>query len=260
MLTAQRKTIVSVSIDLADPTSAPPLGHDPSALASRLVDLFQQCAFPATWAIPDPTEARWTRQLAGSPLGHEIALLADPAWAGPDVGRTQFSRELRRRTEYLASLGRRVTTLVLHQLESLEDLDLLVKHRIPLIRGDAANSAHSPSLYLQPQSVRFGVWKTPITAALTGRAGWLWLSEVAAARRAVRRAVGQGGFVHIVIDAARWAEQGPPDLKAIRNLLHSIRQQELRGGLEIGPLQQVAARWLKPRPTVSAQSVLRRAG
>ena len=235
------------------------MGEATSNLASRLVELFQQSAFVATWALSDPATSPWARQLALSPLRHEIALLADVTWAGPSVGRTHFSRELLRRAEGVAALGRRLTTLALHGLDLHEDLDLLVKHRIPLIRGDAAAEMRSPGHFLQPQSLRFGVWRAPITTSLVGRSGWLRPSEVSAARRVIRRALREGGFVHLVIDAARLAERKTADLGQIRGLLQFIRQQELRGRLEVGPLQETAARWIKPRPAVSSQSVLRRA-
>jgi len=260
MLPLQRKSVVSISVDLPNSRFENADAEVAFELGARLVELFQQNAFPATWAIPDPAASPWARQLAQSSIRHEIALLADSSWAGPSVGRTEFSRELLRRAESVAALGRRLSTLALHELDLQDNLDLLVKHRIPLVRGDAATEARATSQFLKPQSVRFGVWRAPITIALVGRSGWLRTGEVSAARRVIQRSMKEGGFVHLVIDTFRLAGKKLADVGQIRGLLQFIRQQELRGALEVGPLQEVASRWIKPRTVVPSRSILRRAG
>ncbi len=260
MLTVQCRTAISISVDLPVHAAGSGSPHDAVDFASGLIELFHQSAFPATWSLADPESAPWTRQLARSPLGHEIALIVDPTWAGPNVSRSQFSQELRRRSEVISGLGRRLTTLVLRETNLQDHLDLLVKYRIPLIRDGAPSETRPSYNFPQPQSLRFGVWRAPITTTLEGRTHWLNFKETATARRLVSRSIREGGFVHLVIDSQRLAERRRTELGSMQNLLHFIRQHELRGQLAVGPLQQIAARWIQPRAATPSRSVLRRAG
>jgi hypothetical protein len=260
MLPVQCRTAISISVDLPVQAAGAKSPQGAMDFASGLVELFQQSAFPATWSIADPESTPWTRQLARSPLGHEIALVVDPTWAGPSTNRSQFSQELKRRSEAITGLGRRLTTLVLRNTDLQNHLDLLVKYRIPLIREGTPSETRPSYHFPQPQSLRFGVWRAPITTTLQGRANWLNMKETATARRMIGRALREGGFVHLVIDSERLAEKRRTDLSPLRGLLHFIRQHELRGQLAVGPLQEIAARWIQPRAATPSRSVLRRAG
>jgi len=255
MLSTHQKAIVSISIDL--PADVSGALHAPAvSIGHQLVELFQHCAFPATWALPDPANSPLAERLAGDPLAHEIALLGEADWIGAGAGRTQFSQQLTRRMESAAAAGFRIHALALHGTDLTDDLDLLVKHRIALVRSDTVIRRGSAAA-LRPQSVRYGVWRAPVAGILGGNSSWWPASPMWAARRAVRRAIADAGFVHFVIDAAHMAGRTPAQLSGIRKLLRAIRQHELRGVLNVAPLTQASARWIRPRVATQSRSILR---
>lgn len=259
MLHSMRKAVASISIDLpADDSSTSTSAA--CSLTERLIELFQRSAFAATWAIAEPGASPWTERLLNDPLGHELALLGERSWIGHSAGRTRFCHELVRRVAAAGQAGVRISTLALHGVDGVEvsqDLDLLVKQRISLVRSDATERNHRSAPGVHPQSVRFGVWRAPVAAIVTGSRGWWAGSGVWQARRAVRRVVGVSGFVHVVIDAHRMLAQQQSSLAGLQRLLHLIRQHELRGALEVAPLHQASARWIRPRTAAPSRSVLR---
>ena len=247
-------------------------GHEPARVifsldiagqnpAHRLTlqKIFQRYQIPATWALGDLHGELSTRLAADaeSAVGAEIALLGDRSWISRESGRTRFARQLTRHLDTAAELDITVSTLALRDTRLDDHLDLLVKHKINVVRGPAAVGDDSQS-QLRPLSLRYGIWRAPAAIMIPAIGGWLPF-RLAPARRAVRRAMSGASMAHFCIDVERISQDAARQLSSIERTLKYVAQRRDQGLIQVLTLRQMASQLLPVRTAPIARSILRAA-
>lgn len=155
----------------------------------------QKChGIRATWSLAEPAQCSRLKDLAAD--RHEIGLLGDASWIGPQISRRHFAQNLVSRLEAVRAHGVRLETLALHQTQLEQHSDLLVKANIRAIRPDVAAGKHSKSL--RPQSIRYGVWQAPASHQIEAQLpSWQAAQQAWSIRRAIRKATQTSGVVHL---------------------------------------------------------------
>jgi hypothetical protein len=252
-MSERNRAALTVSVDLpSDPRQTAPASRV-SLAVGELIDVFAEYRLSATWSLSDPGASPWTDQILRSQQEHEIALLADAGWVTSD--RTRFANELGRRLDHAAAIGLNIGALAFHHVAPPGGFDLLVRHRLPLIRADVSsgNPTKSPSEF-RALSTRFGIWLVPVTAIIAGRGWWLG-SDLGQATRSAREALERGRFVHVVLDFVTAATHSSDPVALARRFLKSVHSWKSRGQLRVVTLADAAHAANLPVP---AQSVLRR--
>ena len=145
--------VISIDLELA-PRQRMRL-DDQRRLASTtdsLIEALRDCRLAATWAVADPAVSAATEVIraaaennnAENDNAHDIAVLGDHTWIGPQAGRTRFARELSRRVLRAQVAGIGVSTLGVRDAVLSDHLDLLVQHGIPAVRGTRPLPAAPP--------------------------------------------------------------------------------------------------------------------
>jgi len=246
-----RNGTVVLSIDL--PSEGANGGRVNDTLAKRLFQMLESRHLPASWVPQDPQSFSLRHDLAATNTRHDLALVGDSSWIGKAAGRTRFARELAARIEAVRSANINVSAIALRDTHLDDHLDLLVKHRVGMIRGQRRGG-----LSLQPQSVRFGVWYSPISVVLPQQNDWSWIRQSWTLRQIVRRAIRAAGVAHIMIDAARM-EQKTAALAQFDLVLAHLQRQRDRGLLTVTSLSGLTESLIQ-RPTLKhATSILRTA-
>jgi hypothetical protein len=199
-----------------------------SATAEWLVDLFAEFALPASWAMADPARNTHCRGLLQQRAGHRITLLADPCWAGASRGRTAYARELNRRATEAATAGIVISSLSLRGMHSLPHLDLLVRHRIGVIRGGAV--ARRRTNPLRCECSRYGIWRAEPTMRWPARGGWFgW--NLAGPQRQLAGRLPHGQVTHLLLDTASPSLRNPQGRRRLRKFLVFAQRQVEMGEL-----------------------------
>jgi hypothetical protein len=246
-----RSGTVVLSIDV--PLERSNAGRVNDTMAKKLFQMVESRHLSASWVPQDPQRFSLRHDLAATTGRHDIALVGDSSWIGKAAGRTRFARELAARIEAVRSADISVGAIALRDAQLDDHLDLLVKHRVGMIRGQRRDG---PSL--QPQSVRFGVWYLSISVVLPQPNDWSWIGKNWTLRQTVRRAIADAGVAHIVIEAAR-LEQNTAALGQLDLVLAHLQRQRNRGLLAVTSLSGLAESLIK-KPTVKhATSILRAA-
>ena len=245
-------------------------GHEPARVifsvdtagqnpAHRLTlqQLFQRYQIPATWALADLQGEQTARLAADAAMGAEIALLGDRSWISRESGRTRFARQLMRHLDTAAELDIRISTLALRDTRLDDHLDLLVKHKINVVRGPAAIGDDSQS-QLRPLSLRYGIWRAPAAIMIPAVGGWLPF-RLAPARRAVRRAMSDASMAHFCIDVEQINQDAARQLSSIERTLKYVAQRRDQGLIQVLTLRQMASQLLPIRTAPMARSILRAA-
>jgi len=245
----QPATLV-LSIDLLD-------ADDRSAacdreLAERLLHIVRARRLPVTWAVARPGATPLVDTRFGCGAEAEVALLGDESWVGGRAGRTRFAHELGERIRVARDAGLHVSTLAVRDLVLRDHLDLLVKHRISVIRGPATKDKSLGDL--QPQSPRFGVWYAGASLVTPQPEGWNWGGTNRAVRRAVRKAIQTGGFLQIVVEAERLTT--PRALHQFDLMTAHLQRQRDKGLLRLRTLRGVVQRLIPRSSPISSRSVL----
>ena len=221
-----------------------------------LFELFDTHRIPATWAVERLQARRVSSHVRESSVDHEVAVLGDASWLPDENNRRTFYRALDERMRDFRDERTRITTLVLNDVDLVDHLDLLVKHRISMVRCRARKGAAAGPC-LQPKSLRFGVWQAPPVISLLSRGSAGWWSEMKL-RRAIHRCSRQGAIVHLM---ARVDELlgSRARLRMLEGILALVAEHCQRESLSCLTLQQLARR-IQVRPTrVTSQSLLTRA-
>jgi hypothetical protein len=242
---------VVLSIDL--PTEVASGGRLQDTLAKALYHMVESRRLAASWVPRSPQQFSLREKLAAAPTRHDLALLGDSSWIGKMAGRTRFARELAARVEAARSANINVSAIALDDVELDDHLDLLVKHRVGMIRGHLRGGAS-----LQPQSIRFGVWYSPISVVLPQPADWSWFGTKWSLRQTVRRAIRAGGVAHLVVDAAAM-EGNSAALGELDLVLAHLQRQRDKGALAVMSLSGLAATLVRQPTTKKANSILRAA-
>lgn len=127
----------SIDVDAGYPANDQPGLRQLDAAVSRLLDLLRRRQVQATWAMGHLAAGNVVHRLVDA--GHEVAVLAEPAWAATAaVDRKRFVAELACRTAAIAKAGGEASTLVLHNAPVELPLDVLVRQGVRLVRSPAA--------------------------------------------------------------------------------------------------------------------------
>ena len=215
---------------------------------SQLLRTLQRVQIPTTFSTPTPGLDGLVERLRAVPLRHELAILADSTWIGPGIGRTQFARELAQRVEVAKTHRASFRTLAASDTELTTNLDLLVKHRISVVRSPLHTG-------FQPQSLRYGVWQAPVSFTLPSKGRWPFAGTEWAINRALSRASRLHGLVHLVVELDTLKNQA--EMASLERILTTVHRRRHKGLIAVVTMQGLVARLAPQRQTTSARSVLR---
>src|SRR5579872_6243655 len=109
---ADARLIFTVDVDAGYPASDLSGLRQVDVAAGRLLDLFRRRQVRATWALGQLAGSSLTRRLVDA--GHEVGVLGEAAWTGPEVVRKRCWAELASRSMALVEAGAQVTSLLVH--------------------------------------------------------------------------------------------------------------------------------------------------
>lgn len=208
-----------------------------SQAAARLFELFGQYNLPVTWAADLYQFRNITRLMRQQSLPHELAILGDSSWVSPSGNRLMFCRQLSDRMRGARDERSPVTSLVLSDVDLCDHFDLLVKHRISMVRPAPHTGPLVPG-QLQPKSTRFGVWQAPTATQLAASAPPGWWSDIKL-RRALKRCGHGGGIMHLAVNAEQMGTE-TGDFGQLERICKLASQQKEQGNLTCLTLQQLA--------------------
>jgi hypothetical protein len=218
----------------------------------ELFELFNSQHLPATWAT-GLKHARLVSSFAReSGVSHEVAVLGDATWLPGKNSRRTFYRALVERMRGFRDERAHVTTLALDKVDLFDHLDLLVKHRISMVRCDSTTGG--PEIQCRkPRSLRFGVWQAPPARRLTGRSniGWWTTMNI---RRLIHRCSRRGGIVHLLLQADELLNRG-----MLETILRCVANRHKNDSLGCLTLQQLSRQVQMQPPRITSQSLLNRA-
>lgn len=215
---------------------------------AQLLKTLQRRQIPATFSTPSPGCDGLIERLRAESLRHELAILADSTWTGAGIGRTQFARELARRVELAKTQRTSFRTIAVTDTELTTNLDLLVKHRISVVRSPL-------NVGFQPQSLRYGVWQAPVSFTFPSKGRWQFGGTEWAINRALSRAARIQGLVHLVVALETLADQA--EMASLERILATVQRRRDKGLVAAVTMQGLVSRLAPQRQVVSAKSVLR---
>lgn len=222
----------------------------------ELFQLFDSRGLPATWAagrIHARQVSCCARDSGGS---HEVAVLGNADWLPAENNRRTFYRTLVERMRGFRDERVPVTTLAMDDVDLFDHLDLLVKHRISMLRC-RSTTAVTVARNLQPRSLRFGVWQAPTALRLSAHGSTGWWAE-RKLLRAIRQCSRQGGIVHLLARADELLDHRRYS-SLLERLLQNVADRVQQDSLQCLTLQQLS-RHVQQRPArLTSQSLLGRA-
>jgi hypothetical protein len=226
-------------------------------VTKKLVELLDSERLAATWAVGDPAHSATTTLLTMSEIQHEVALLGDHHWLGPEAGRKRFAHELARRVSQARAAGIQLNTLMPRVATVAEHIDLVVKHGIRALVGVGSDSNGRVQATV-PHALHYGVWEFSATNARPAQSGWF-----SSGRRKlfqnIRRAADEAATIHLLIDAPAVEQGGAAAMNSITRLIREVGQLRERGLVRAETLGTAAAR-LSDLPVATPQrSILRAA-
>lgn len=237
VLSSSPEGLLLVSIDCQPDRSA--RGDTQLAQAARsLADLFGRYRISATWALADPASSPLANQILRLPASQRIALLAEPHWAGEQAGRTRFARELTRRVEAAAASTIPLGTMALRGFELREHLDLLVRHRLAVIRTSGARKSHARSP-LETYCERFGIWQSEATVRFPDARRWLGIFPCGP-KQAVASGMARRTWTHLLLDVPVLARSSRTVWGQLERCLAFAERQMDAGRLTCVTLERLA--------------------
>jgi hypothetical protein len=239
-------------------------GSEAGALS--LLERLNEAGVPATWGFADLRSSSLAAEVAGT-ARHELALLADPTWAGPSIGRGGFAAGLASALTLARGAGCSPTTLILGEGPIPEHLDLLVKQGITALRGATSTATVArPGLWssitrllsggnsssenpARPRSLRWGVWEMAPSISLSG-------NNLRVLQRAVDRAIGSDEIIHLAIALPQLAGS-TAGLGLLERLLRHVSRRRGEGVLETETMAGVVARLSQAHRGRPGRSILR---
>lgn len=252
-MTSPGSQIGTVVLSIDVPAASFSGGRSNDKLARELFRMVESRQLAASWVPLDGGPFALSEQLAAHGDRHDLALAGESSWIGPTAGRTRFARELAARVQAAQAANLQVAAIALVDTQLDDHLDLLVKHRIGMIRGQRCGAAN-----LQPRSIRFGVWYSPVSIVLPQPNDWSWLGSNRTLRQTIRRAIRAGGVAHIVIDATRFAPHSAA-LGEIDLVLAHLQRQRDKGVLEVMSLSRLTDKFVRKPTATKSKSILRAA-
>jgi hypothetical protein len=223
-------------------------------LRSELILLLDQHQLPATWAVADPAISASTEPILASPIGHELAVLADRSWFGAGSGRLRLRRELSRRFDRARRAGISLSTLALRNVDEVTEVDLLVEQGIVAIRGPAV----SPDETSRPvrSSSRADIWHLPAAWQLPMQSAW-WLPSNWSIKRRIRQALRNQSAVHVAIDSPLIVEDDTSSLEGLGELFAWISALSAAGQLQVSTLGRLGKQFVSQHAATPSRSILR---
>jgi hypothetical protein len=234
--------LFALSVDVRGDLSKPQI--------QRLLDTLRRSQTPATLSLASPGEHDLCSRCRAETLPHDFAFLADPGWVSEQAGRTKFARELARRVEVAAATGLCVRTLALDGAELAGNLDLLVKHRISIVRSGGLAG-------FEPQSLRFGIWQAPVSFTVRQASRFPFGGIEWAVSRALTKAAKASDLVHVVTDAQAFSDSNLST--ALDRILALVQKRQAKGHVRKITLGGLADSLTPRRQSKTARSVLRAA-
>ncbi|HEY2880812.1 MAG TPA: hypothetical protein VGJ15_00210 [Pirellulales bacterium] len=246
--TRSAKAFASLSID-ADSGAA-----GAKVVIAELLDRLQQLRIAASWALTDFAVAPMMQRNAECAMGHEVALLSDAALAKADLSRTDIMQCVVRPLQLAADGGINISTLAVGYAWQPRHIDLLTKYGLTMIRTPHVFSSRTTT---GVRAICYGLWHVPVSASMKG-GGWMAnLSQWRIARRAVDRAIQDGGWCHLRIDLASLATgDAICGMRTIDRLLRHLVQLRSTGHIALETLRDTAARLTPRRSVAAAHSIL----
>ena len=240
MTVTKQHGVLSISLDLPseDPSAMLAGGQDALDVVRQLIRWHQHYQIPATWAASDLDSRRLTALLLDASPRHEVVLLADPSWASHEAGRTRFAHELGQRLAAARRLRCRIGCLALRDGASVEHLDLLVKHRIRLIRDWKECSGRADPV--RQESVRYGLWRIRPSVTLARPSRWRWPGPVWTAKRMLVGVITRGTLAHVRVDVGRLLDERSPSLREYERFLAFVSKRCRQGALHALTLGQLS--------------------
>jgi hypothetical protein len=260
MSNAQRPGVLIVSVDVDSDELRGDLNMQRALNSSgvALLGVLANHGIAGTWALSDPARSLMTERLLGDHLPHELALLGESHWAGPEMGRARFVRELASRVQEAADKGLKLETLALRETH-VPHHDLLVKSGVCALRNRErearANSwwpAGRTAAAGHAQPLRWGLWKVSAT--------WHnFAAGVMSSRRGVDRSISTGGLITWVLDGPKLVGGGQSMLRLVDRVLSYAALRREQGALRIETVNGFVSRQLRRREPAPAESILRAA-
>jgi hypothetical protein len=251
--------IVSVDVDSDELRGDLNMQRALNSSGVALMGVLANHGVAGTWALSDPARSLITERLIADGLPHELALLGESSWAGPEMGRVRFFRELAGRVQEASDKGLKLETLALREAH-VPHYDLLVRSGVCALRNrEPERSASSwwrspigaPNL-AQPQALRWGLWKISAT--------WHnFTAGLMSSRRGVDRSISTGGLITWVLDGPKLVLGGQSMLRLVDRVLAYATRRREEGLLRIETVQGFVSRQRPKRETAPAESILRAA-
>jgi hypothetical protein len=256
------KAFVSISIDVDAGSSTADIvsSNKADAIHSVIEELTTQAnqsRIPTTWAFCAPAAMPAIRQIASSPVGHELALLADVALAKSELSRSDIMQAVVHPLQSAADEGMTISTLALPYAWQPRHFDLMTKYGLTVIRTPHVFSSQTTTGI---RAICHGLWQVPVSAILQN-SGWMAsIGQWRCMRRAIDQAVQHGQWCHLRIDAASIARgDAGAGLRAVARLFQHLHQLRSAGQISMETLHDAATRLAPKRNALSAQSILRAA-
>jgi hypothetical protein len=245
-----------LSLDLPMP-GARTLSASAHDAATRLIRQVRAHHVAATWSVSHGVNLAQVADLLGQGsatndnMGREIAWSGDAEWAGRSVGRGKFAMALAERANAALEAGVQVATMLLSENCTTTHLDVAAKYGVRALSGGQNNGRRQCG---EPQAMRFGVWRIPVTATISAAGSW-WMNQARRAIYEINRAARNGSLCHVHADLTR------PEASAVLDrVLAHVQRLRVEGRIAVETVGQVAARLSRPRVAVRpARSILRAA-
>ena len=254
-----RRGVINFSVELDWASRQPARIKDGQLgmLASQLVELLDHYRAPATWALSEPATSPVCERILCSRGGHEIALLGDASWIGPDVARATTAYELNRRVRAARDAQLYVSSLVLRDTVLSNELDLILQCDLTAVSGAIAEkSRHSSPI----SACRIGVWYSAPQAILPHRIPRLpFIGAVHKARQAVRRTARSAATTNLAINAGQLLQLKRPGMRALESVLRRVDRWRRRRMLEVETLAETSLRHVRAFRSSPSRSILRSA-
>ncbi|HEX3655820.1 MAG TPA: hypothetical protein VHV55_08445 [Pirellulales bacterium] len=258
---ADARLIFSVDVDAGYPASDLSGLKQVDAAAGRLLDMFRRRQVRATWALGQLAGSSLARRLVDA--GHEVGVLGEVAWTGPEVVRKRCWAELASRSAALLDAGAQVTSLLVHSGPSEVPSDLLAKHGIRVVRPAPLSQpqasgwrqlllglAQSPRCEAPARALRHGIWELASGPSLPGptlRKTWRSLARTS------------GGLLSLTLDLPRLAGGAEQGWDAVESIVERAGQLRDAEQLHVQTMAQWLATTSPSAQRQPARSILGRA-
>jgi len=212
--------------------------------AAQFLKRLQRYKIRATWGCPD-LSSEFVQELTDQ--GQDLALLVPQD--DESSQRSWLAPWLEEQVELVRHRGLQLTTLALTNPASANHLDLLVRHRIRVVRVPKSSGRS-----LHAGSVRYGIWVAQPNMVLGE--GSSWTTNRWSVHRSVRRSVANGSVLHVWLQADDLGNT--PVSRIFNQVMDGVEKQLQSGRLSSDTLSDLAAE-LAPSRRPAGQSILRAA-